>query len=232
MKNKVLVITGTTDINTNLSDGELLFKNVFDKTFVSKLNYVNRHDYDFLSLKNFGKDKSGKYGENQIGFLRILKVFNMIEDYDYIMWLDADALITNPSMSVEDFQIDNCVFYCSYDWPGKNSLNTGNFILKNTSHTKSFIEAFYNISKTHNLPEEQATINFMYLFTEFKQIIKVLEHKYLNSAPSEFLVKKEIWKNKPSIPFPWKEGDFLVHATGLPNSERVRIFDDHFKKYL
>ena len=43
---------------------------------------------------------------------------------------------------------------------------------------------------------------------------------------------KKIWGNKPVPPNPWKSGDFLVHATGLPNSERVRIFKEHFKDYL
>jgi len=232
MKNRVLVITGTTDINTDPSLGEPLFKDVFDTTFSSKTNYVKMHNYDLLSLNGFGKDFFGRYRENEIGFLRIVKVFNMIEEYDYVMWIDADAMITNPSMPIENFEINESVFYCSYDWAGKYTLNTGNFILKKTVNTKLFIDAFYSISKQLNMPEEQATINFMYFNTEFKSMIKVLDHSFLNAVPSADIVKKEIWNTKPKPPFPWKENDFLVHATGLPNSERIRIFNTYFNQYL
>jgi len=231
MSNKVLVITGTTDIITDHTSGELPFQVVANTTFSSKLNYANMHGYDFLSLNGFGTDKSGKYNPTQIGYLRILRVFNNIENYDYIMWIDADALVTNPNMTIEDFQIDDSIFYCSYDWSGYYSLNTGNFILKNTPQTKLFIDAFYEISKNYDMPEEQATINAMYSIPNLKPAIKVLEHKFLNAVPSVDLVKKDIWGNKPSPPCPWKPGDFLVHATGLPNSERVRIFNECFKNY-
>jgi hypothetical protein len=232
MSNKVLVITGTTDIITDHTSGELPFQVVANTTFSSKLNYANKHGYDFLSLNGFGTDKSGKYNPTQIGYLRILRVFNNIENYDYIMWIDADALVTNPNMTIEDFQIDDSIFYCSYDWSGYYSLNTGNFILKNTPQTKLFIDAFYEISKNYDMPEEQATINAMYSIPNLKPAIKVLEHKFLNAVPSVDIVKKDIWGNKPSPPFPWKPDDFLVHATGLPNSERVRIFNECFKNYI
>jgi hypothetical protein len=232
MSNKVLIITGTTDIITDHTSGELPFQVVANTTFSSKLNYANKHGYDFLSLNGFGTDKSGKYNPTEIGYLRILRVFNNIENYDYIMWIDADALITNPNMTIEDFQIDHSIFYCSYDWSGYYSLNTGNFILKNTPQTKLFIDAFYKISKNYNMPEEQATINAMYSIPNLKPAIKVLEHKFLNAVPSVDIVKKDIWGNKPSPPCPWKPGDFLVHATGLPNSVRVRIFNECFKNYI
>lgn len=232
MSNKVLVITGTTDIITDHTSGELPFQVVADITFLSKLNYAKKHGYDFLYLNGFGTDKSGKYNPTQIGYLRMLRVFNNIENYDYIMWIDADALVTNPTIIIEDFQIDDSIFYCSYDWSGHYSLNTGNFILKNTPHTKMFIDAFYTVSKTYNMPEEQATINTMYSLFNVKPVIKVLEHKFLNAVPSVDIVKKEIWGNKPPPPCPWKPGDFLVHATGLPNSERVRIFNECFSNYI
>jgi hypothetical protein len=205
---------------------------VFDITFQSKVKYAKKHGYDFLSLNGFGTDRSGKYNPTQIGYLRILRVFENIEKYDYIMWIDADALVTNPNIAIENFEIDNSIFYCSYDWNGYYSLNTGNFILKNTPHTMSFIDVFYKISKNYSMPEEQATINAMYLIPDIKPYIKVLEHKFLNAVPSVDIVKKEIWGNKPTPPRPWNPGDFLVHATGLPNNERVRIFNECFKNYI
>jgi hypothetical protein len=148
------------------------------------------------------------------------------------MWIDADALITNPNMVVEDFLIDDSLFYCSYDWYGKHNLNTVNFILKNTPYTKLFMDIFYEISKSANLPEEQATINAMYAVPTLKPSIKVLEHKFLNAVPSVNLIKPEIWKRKPAPTAPWQQGNFLLHATGLPNSERIRIFNECFKEYL
>jgi hypothetical protein len=162
----------------------------------------------------------------------MIKVFNMIEDYNFVMWVDADALITNVNMVVEDFLIDDSIFYCSYDWCGKHSLNTGNFILKNTPYTKLFMDIFYEISKSSNLPEEQATINAMYSIPTLKPSIKVLEHKFLNAVPPVNIIKPEVWNRKPTPAVPWQQGDFLLHATGLPNSERVRIFNEHFKEYL
>lgn len=229
---KVLIISGTTDILTNPSLNEETFKNVADTTIKSKLDYANQNRYDFLYLNDFGVDIKNRYNSTQIGYLRILKVFDTIENYDYVVWIDADALITNKNLRIEDFPIDDCVFCCSYDWNGYYSLNTGNFILKNTERTKIFIDQFYNVSKNYNMPEEQATINKLFSLPETKNNIKVLDHGFLNAVPSVDIVNKKIWGNKPVPPNPWKFGNFLVHATGLPNSERIRIFKEHFKDYL
>lgn len=229
---KVLVLTGTTDITRSESATDNKMEDVFNLTLPSKINYVKKNGYDLLALRSFGSDKNKRYEDREIGFLRAVRVFEALDNYEYVMWLDADALVTNPEMKISDFQIDNSIFYCSYDWMGNTSLNTGNFIMKNTKHTKEFINAFYELSKKYNFPEEQYTFNVMYRHTEYGQSMKVLDHKYLNAVPSIEMYTKKVWGNRPAPTNPWQKGDFLLHVTGIANSERIAIMNDHFNEYL
>ena len=56
MINRVLLITGTTDIVRNPED--LSMTEVFDLTLPSKQRYAKKHGYDLLSLRSFGEDKN------------------------------------------------------------------------------------------------------------------------------------------------------------------------------
>jgi hypothetical protein len=231
MKNKkTLILTGTTDINRTKSETDNTMEEVFNLTLPSKQRYVKKHGYDLLSLRSFGDGKKYNFKETDIGFLRIMTVFQMLEYYDIIMWLDADSIITNDELKIEDFLIEeNVTFYASYDWHGKTSFSAGNFIIQNTKYLKEFIDTFYSIAKYFS--EEQQTLNQMYFNTAFKNTMKILEHKFLGSIPSIEMYKEQ-WAGRKMINFPWNASCFLAHIGGIPNYARIKILKENFERYL
>lgn len=236
MNNRVLIVTGTTDILRSDIETDARMQEVFDMTLQSKIRYSKSHQYDLITLRSLGSDPTGTFGEKDLGFLRVIRCFQYLNFYECIMWIDADALITNYNYRIEDFELENEVcLYTSWDWNGRNSLNSGNFIIKKNNHINDFINAFMAIGKQvmeRNIwGGEQTTFNHMKSLPEFKNNIKILEHKYLNSAPSREMYSKA-WEGRNDIPYPWSKDSFLVHLTGVSNNDRLRILKENFKEYI
>jgi len=230
MKQRILVLTGTTDINRSPSETDNKMEEVFDLTLPSKQRYAKKHGYDLLAIRDFGVDTRYGFKPTEIGFLRAVRAFELLSSYDIVMWIDADSLITNENMGIRDFGLDpNFTFYASYGWFGKTSFSAGNFIIQNTNSTRDFLNTFYSIAK--HFPEEQATLNAMYFNTSFKSVMKILEHRYLGAAPSVEMYAEQ-WVGRRPIIAPWTEDAFLVHITGIPNYARLNILKNHFNKYL
>lgn len=228
---RTLILTGYTDLIRSVDSTDNTMEEVFDITLPSKIKYAKKHGYDFLAMRSFGSDKSGKYKDTDIGFLRALRTFEMLEYYDNIMWIDADSLITNLNYKIEDFIVpSDYAFYASYDWLGTSSLSGGNFIIQNNESTKDFLKSFYELSKHYK--EEQTTLNVMYFNTINKNYIKILEHKFLGSIPSIDDYTTEVWGKRPSPPYPWTPESFLVHLTGIANKERLNMLSTIYKAYL
>lgn len=229
-KQRVLILTGTTDINRSSTETDNTMEEVFDLTLPSKQRYAKKHGYDLLAIRDFGVDTRYGFKPSDIGFLRALRTFQMLISYDIIMWIDADSLITNPDMKITDFETNpDITFYASYDWHGRNSFSAGNFIVQNTKYSNEFLDAFFKIAKY--FPEEQMTLNAMYANDAFKPTMKILEHKYLGAAPSVEMYAEQ-WVGRRPIVAPWSDGAFLVHITGIPNYARINILKQHFSKYL
>jgi hypothetical protein len=240
---KVLVLTG--------SDESM--HSVLDLTIPSKQRYAQKHGYDLLVRRSFRPLPELGYLDNVIGigFLRTLMVFQMLEHYDIVMWVDGDSIITNENMPVSDFLVGDHSFYASWDWlshanggPGYNGFSSGNFIVQRTANSQKLFNTFIQVSK-HFLQDEgadQVTLNTIYN-TEglgLRQEFRVLDHKFLNAVP-EFMVTTKTWMADPKrsgptrshvIVSPWDENCFLAHLTGCTTEDRVVILQTYLKKYL
>jgi hypothetical protein len=206
---KTLIITGTTDFGRNPDSIDNTMEEVFDLTLPSKQKYAKKHGYDLLAMRSFGIDKQKRYQPGDIGFLRALRTFEMLKNYDCVMWIDADSLITNIDYKIEDFLIpNNYVLYASYDWIGKFTLSGGNFIIQNTDKTEEFLNYYYNISKYFK--EEQTTLNYIFAENPDSNYIKILEHKFLGSVPSIEEYTPKVWGKRPDPPYPWSKESFLL----------------------
>jgi hypothetical protein len=233
-KEKTLIITGTTDIFRKKEETDNTMQEVFELTLPSKQRYAKKHGYDLLSLNSFGEDKNKIFGSKNIGFLRVVRCFEMLEHYDAIMWVDADAIITNYDYKIQDFIQEDPTLIVSWDWSGKRTFSTGNFILRNTEKTKQLFNVFLQVGdfviKNNEWGEEQTTFNLIYNSTELQNTISVLDHKFLNSIPTrEMFIGK--WGSRP-IPYPWSKESFLSHITGISNEHRIEILINSFSEYL
>jgi len=231
MSKRTLILTGYTDkfMSENYPNDKTI-QEVFEETLPSKRKYVKKYGYDLLELRNFGTDKDGIYTERDIGFLRAKRTIEMLNFYDVVMWIDADALITNFNYSIDDFCLqENISFYASWDWNGRYTFNTGNFIVQNTKYSDSLWGTLFSTGK--HFQHEQMALNAIYSGTELKRTIKCLDHMYLNSIPSREMYG-EAWATRAPIFSPWTKESFLLHITGCTNALRLEILNKYFKEFL
>lgn len=236
MNKRVLVLTGTTDILRQPNETDSTMEEVFDLTLASKQRYAKKHGYDLLALRSFGTDRNKLFDDTELGFLRELRTFEMLEFYDIVMWIDADSIITNDNFSIDDFQLDgdHC-FYASWDWTGKRTISTGNFIIQKCASTDQMFDAFLQVGKyvkdTNQWGWEQTTMNKIYSQTNLGKHIKILDHKYLGAIPNRAMFRG-IWDGRPEPQYPWTEECFLSHITGVPNKNRIDVLTNTFERYL
>ena len=215
---KTLVLTGS----------EQSMHEVLDLTIPSKQAYAVAHGYDFMSIRSFQDDQECGFSSKHIGFQRMVTSFKLLRFYQNVMWVDADAVITNNKYKIEDFIQGNESLIASYDWMHYTSFSTGNFIVRKTIYTEQLFNMFLNVSKhrLNDIMAEQGTLNQIYMsLPEYRHMFSVLPHKYLNSVPS-FLVETDTWildNNRSGIVEPWNSNSFLAHLTGTSTSERVQI---------
>ena len=222
-------MTGASSINRPPEETDNTIEEVLDATLPSKQRYAKKYGYDLLSIRSFGSDKNNKFKDTEIGFLRALRAFEMLNYYDTVMWLDADSIITNDAYSINDFLLDDeHIFYASCDWWCTSRFSAGNFIVKNTKNTQEFLNLFFDICK--NFPEEQETLNVM-RFNYLPDKFKLLDHKYLGSIPTQEMYKDWFKPLRPIVG-EWKKGAFLAHIAGSCNTGRLEILNNYFKEYL
>ncbi len=241
MSNKrVLVLTGTSDVvreTQGESNQDLwkdrLYEEVFELTLPSKIRYAKKHGYDLMCLRSFGSEPSTGFKDTNIGLLRALRSFEMLRYYDAVMWIDADAIITNESYSLRDFGVDDhhCL-YASYDWEWKHSFSTGNFIIVKNPNCENLFRAFLHYGKnyTEGIGEEQKTLNFIHQNTPLGAVVKILDHCFLNGVPD--FMPNIAWKTTRKIICPWDKSCFLAHLTGETNANRIWTLKNPLKEYL
>jgi hypothetical protein len=232
MNKRILLVTGygKQSLDAYYSAGDLTIKEIADMTLPSKLRYVNKHGYDLLSIQDFGEDKEKNFEESNMGFLRVSRTADMLKYYDIVLWVDADSIITNDEIKIENFPLEeNIAFYASYDWNGRYSISAGNFLFVKNHNTDNFLNVLYSLNG--KAPNEQVAMNYLYFNTPLKNMMKILDHDYLNAAPSKEMYAEQ-WATRADIPYHWNKNSFLCHLTGASNIHRKRILNTYFKNYL
>jgi len=218
---KTLLLTG--------SDSKMF--DILNLTMHSKIKYCSKHKYDLYIKKEWHPVKELNYDINHIGFLRVYYAIQMLGSYDCVMWIDADAFITNFDYKIENITDSEHCFFVSCDWNFKQEnetslFNTGNFIVRKNQNINLFINSFIATSQLFlsSVMQEQATINYMYFKKMEHQYIKKIDKKYLNSVP-ELMHETKTWAGRQKIQEPWTKDSFIAHLTGAENHERISIFN-------
>lgn len=219
---KTLILTG--------SDNKMF--NLLDLTLKSKIEYCTKHGYDLMVKKQWSDITELNFSaEKNIGFVRVFTAFQMLSIYDLVVWIDADAFITNFDYKIEDIANSDHCFFVSRDWVFdkddiNGTFNSGNFILKKTSQIESFFQSFAQVSQSYlnHVMQDQQALNHLYLSGMQSRNMKIVDKKYLNSVP-ELMFETETWKGRKPIANPWTKDCFIAHLTGALNEERIKVFN-------
>lgn len=187
-----------------------------EKIFKNNRLYAEKYGYDWEEHWEV-LDESRPPAWNKI--LYILKALE--KGYDWIFWIDADAVVMNDSISLTNFIDDRYDFILCKDafcW------NTGAWFIKNSTEAKEMLEYTYakeEFTDSSSFAWEQgAFINSCF---EKGSRIKVLKQRDFNSVAKEtrqffpeghtfevgvfkFVLNLEAFDNGV-----YEEGDFLIH---------------------
>ena len=109
-------------------------------SFPNKAKYCADHGYDFIGL-------SRSLDTNRApGWSKVLLLLEHLNDYDYLFWSDTDSLIVEPSVRLESLLTpDKDFVICMGGIPNCHwSINTGEFFIRNTPWSHSFLHTVWN----------------------------------------------------------------------------------------
>jgi hypothetical protein len=195
--------------NTNVHEGAS-FAEVGDLTLPSKRAYCECHGYDFF----FGTDFD--YTKVPLGFERVEMALDYLSSYDWMLYTDADAIITNPNIRVEDLVDENYDIMVSHDTRVSShvELNNGVMFLRNTPWVHEILRWMHQpLYHSHRWLSQQALMDVVNRGDG--QRIKLSHFRDFNS----------LWHS--ALPeFNWQPGDFILHACGGGNLWRKTLFTE------
>lgn len=173
----------------------------------SKRAYCERWGYDFACFEGT-LDPDRPPAWSKVRFVR-----RLLDRYDWVFWLDADALIMNPDVALENL-LDPRYSLILVKQPGPDPfgglhLNTGSFFVRSDEWSRGFLDDLYRQREFIEHPcWEQAA--FMHLYQhrpEVRERIKVeVDARQFNSIANSYV-----------------KGDFVFHAINPMRTESGKI---------
>lgn len=199
------------------------FAALADITIANMGEYCYKHGY---GLVYYIVPQYQKY----TGADKLVLIKNELGIGDIGLVVDADVMITNHNINIEEYIDNEHYFYICRDI---NSINSGTFLIKQSKWAEEFIWYISNELETTDIDCEQNAIEcYMKEFPNDTKI-KILPHPSINSYPIDYYAPsygKIGYADGEIVPKPthkkgaWQEGDFICHCPGLPLSQRIEIF--------
>jgi hypothetical protein len=199
----------------------------------NKYQFVFEHKYELIIADDL-IDHSRPSAWSKFPIMR-----RYLPNFDFLVWLDADALVSNFAMKIEDF-VDN-----EHDlWFGEdeNDINSGVFIVRRSSWSMWWLEECWNqewlVTGNHPFKYEQRAIHYLFGTKDMLQHALTYGHKkhpatdevrkrtqvlpacvgFNSNICEEFWTGLILWRRTP-----WKgmwcenvfkAGDFVLHLAG------------------
>lgn len=190
------------------------FKKGLEKALASKRDYASRHGYKYIEGGEEFWDRTKPIPWSKIPFL--LDILSKMPE-GALLWLsDADVLITNPALTVEE-QMGSllpatkdmllCIDACAH-------INSGNILMRNTAWLRDYWKRV----------GEQTDLTY-HIWWENAAMIKLLETVPEDLAHTEITNKHKRFnaylRGVPGEPL-WQPGDFLVHFAGVYDVREIQ----------
>lgn len=174
------------------------YKSLIDITRNSTENYCNYHGFGYEAYQ-IPDDYIRAASWAKVQYL----ITNLEEQaYNYILWIDADAIINNSSYDILSILDPSKYLYISTDF---NGINAGVVLFKNNSYTLNLLYQIWNMTEYLNHPWwEQAALGDLIEqnWRNIQQYIKYIPNKEFNGYPSEI---------SPDQTYRADENTFIAH---------------------
>lgn len=179
----------------------------------NKRLYCHLHNYDFV-FSDHALDPS-----RPIPWSKIPLLLQVMENPEirWVFWTDADSLIMNLAISLEDLIDEDYDFILSRDCSG---INTGQFLIKNCAWSREFLRVAYNHLELiyHGWWEQQAIIVELEASQEARDRTKLIPQRQINSYP------EELWPGGGN----YRVGDFVIHFPGVRDLNTLAAFMERY----
>lgn len=195
------------------------YQKIVDLGIQNKRVYCEMHGYNFYCCLD-ALDKS-----RPIPWSKIPLILQIMEESDaeWIFWTDADSIVMNLAIPLEELIDDNYHFILCKD---QNDFNTGQFLIRNCAWSRDFLENVYFHEEFINHPwwEQRAIIEELNTKEEIRSQTKVIDQRLLNSYA------EEVCGFFPNITF--QTGDFIVHFAGVHDKIHLSSLFEHYSRMV
>eukprot|EP00252_Welwitschia_mirabilis_P023455 TRINITY_DN6624_c0_g2_i1.p1 TRINITY_DN6624_c0_g2~~TRINITY_DN6624_c0_g2_i1.p1 ORF type:complete len:357 (-),score=21.12 TRINITY_DN6624_c0_g2_i1:161-1231(-) len=198
----------------------------------NKKSYARTHGYDFIDASDI-LDK-----RRPPSWSKILAVRTHLSRYDWVFWNDADSLVTNPNIALEDVLHsiigdmewnDMPDFIVTEDVTG---VNAGMFFFRNSKWSKRFLDLWWNqtdfirpfghcksgdndalkhLIKTMPANENKQHVRIPKMQCAFNSNLWSPSWK---SSHRLMTLTKSVWRGV------YAKGDFMIHLAGLNDKKK------------
>jgi hypothetical protein len=181
----------------------------------NKKLYCEMHGYDLICAEKY-LDPS-----RPIPWSKILLIQKILKNssYKWIFWTDADSLIMNLGVKLEEFLDPNYNLIIGKDFHG---INTGQFFLKNCPWSLQLLFDIYAHIECihHSWWEQQALLLEIQDHPELLNMIKIVPQRLFNSYSTEAA--------NSHLRSTYHKGDFILH---FPNMRNLDYLANLFHRY-
>ena len=184
--------------------------------------YATRHDYALRVFNKIDHERPTPWSK-----ILALKSTMKTEHFDWLLWMDGDALITNFETHLDEFLPDTkgVDLVIAKDCTG---LNTGIFMLRCSRTGLQLPEEIYSGSHVtndtihHSYWEQKSFMDLYETSEDFRSRTLIVSQKLFNSYHNQ----TECSDGQ------WTEGDFIVHFPGQIAKERERYIEHYLSRVL
>ena len=165
------------------------------------------------------------YRNRHAAWEKLPMVLKYIRQYDYILWIDADAFFYIDAKDSKDIIRENITksFIFSND-KGNSNINSGFFIVKNTEYSIKFLEKWAYDEKLYRK-------NSCPGWWEQGVLIDMFKNNILNIQANNIYYPYGILQHFSIDPLEtFREKPFVNHAAGQTTKERISISSDYYSK--
>lgn len=132
---------------------------------------------------------------------------------DWLFWLDADAVVTNPKIDLTYLARPDADFVLTCDRIG---LNTGAMLVRTVPAAFDVLWTLLDQRAEFDHPPLHDQNGFAHALWRCKERVALLPQRAMNSYPDHPRVE-------PAAV--WRPGDFVLHCPGLTREEKVRYLE-------
>jgi hypothetical protein len=176
--------------------------------------YCEKHDYELVIEKDLLDNNLPPHWSK----LLLMKKLLSNNSYDYIVWLDADILICNHDIKLEDIMkkyMDNKSFLLTRDI--SEHINTGVWFVKNCQYSINLLELNFKLSELrYRGYEDQDVLNRIY----DRNLLNFKDNSVILPPNSQHIFNCCVGL--------YKYGTFLIHFFSLSKQGLKEAFNDFY----